>query len=80
MRDGGVVTSGNESAGEAELQQAYDRIRAWLDGDSEDLRAYEALDYLYLHARAHLGLPDPFGGRTAEQGPRGPVPRGTVSG
>lgn len=42
---------------ERRLSEVYDLVRGCLDGSSDDLRAYEALDFLYIHTRNALGLP-----------------------
>jgi hypothetical protein len=55
--------------GASTIEEVYELVRRYLDGDSDDLRAYEALDWLYSHARANLGLPDPFGNSRAQRGP-----------
>lgn len=36
---------------EISTDEAYDIIRHWLDGKDRDLRAYEALDNLWLAAK-----------------------------
>ena len=35
------------------IDEAYEIIRSWLDGKARDLRAYEALDSLWLAAKRH---------------------------
>lgn len=40
-------------AANMDFDDMYDVIRAWLDGKGHDLRAYEALDELWLAAKLH---------------------------
>jgi hypothetical protein len=42
---------------EQRLSEVYNLVRNYLDGESDDLRAYESLDFLYALARDALGLP-----------------------
>lgn len=47
--------------GVTDISEVYDLVRDYLDGTGDDLRAYEALDYLYVHARSWLrGSPWPY--------------------
>lgn len=48
--------------------EAYEIIRAWLDGKARDLRAYEALDDLWLAAKRYE---DPSFDWTAPRKPAG---------
>lgn len=66
-----------QTADAMDIDEAYRLIRGWLDGDSDDLRAYEALDLLWDLARAHLGRPSSFGpaGQWVQRGPISPGER-----
>jgi len=60
-----------EGGAEYRLSATYDLVRNYLDGTSDDLRAYEALDFLYGQARIALGLPAWYLPRDTLDGERG---------